>query len=359
MKLTVNAEVLKNLVSKSVKGVGNDKLVPITSLMGIACENGLLTITTTDGTNYLFVTYPLNNEDFYVVVNADMFAKLVAKLTCDVVVLELIDNSLEIRGNGKYHLELPLDENGTLVTYPNPMKKFMNANNLKTTTIDCATIKTILESVKPSLATSIDDAPCYMHYYVGTEVLATDTYKIASLPVTLFDTPLLISSTMMDLLSLVSEDAVTVWYDENEIVFKSSDITIYGKLPIGVEDYAFNEIHNLVVSEFDSMCKVSRSQLLELLDRLMLFVGTYDYNGVLLNFGENELSVTSKSSSGTETLKYLSSDNPTEFTCMVDIKMLYSQVKAYATDDVEIWYGRDNAIKLLGTTTQIISLMEL
>ena len=55
-----------------------------------------------------------------------------------------------VKGNGEYTLELPTDENGEVVQFPDPMEIFKC--NFEST-IDANDIKTIVNSIKPSLAT--------------------------------------------------------------------------------------------------------------------------------------------------------------------------------------------------------------
>ena len=96
-----------------------------------------------------------------------------------------------------------------------------------------------------------------------------------------------------------------------------------------------------------------------MLDRLSLFVGTYDKNAVDLTFTNQGLQVSSKASSGVEILPYVTSDNQVDFTCAVDIQMLVNEVKAIQNDLIEIYYGDDSSIKLVdGNITIVIALME-
>lgn len=358
MKLAIKTEKLKDMVARAVKGVGNNKLIPLTSLMAIELKNNTLTFITTDATNYLYIIEDkMVGEDFYVVVDANVFSKLISKMTCENVTLEAKDTWLEVRGNGTYKIELPLDENGEYIKYPDPLAK-LDLNDAEEMTINRTTIQVILETIKSALATTLEN-PCYTGYYVGKSVVATDTYKIASMDVKLFDNARLISAELMDLLAVMQAEKILVDITGDDIVFSTPDCTIVGKVMEGLEDFAIDPIMDLVNTEFDSVCSVPKSALLQLLDRLSLFVGPYDKNAVYLTFTDKGLQVSSKATNGIEIINYVSSDNFKDFTCEVDIQMLTQEVKAVSNDVIEMYYGEDNAIKMTdGNITIVVALLE-
>ena len=80
MKFTVSTGVLKSLVAKAMKGASNNKMLPLTNFIEIECKDNILTLTTTDSTNYLYLYEELigDNEDFSVVVGANIFSKLIS-----------------------------------------------------------------------------------------------------------------------------------------------------------------------------------------------------------------------------------------------------------------------------------------
>ena len=359
MKLVINTTELKEMVSKAEKGAGNNKLLPITCLMGINCSDKL-TFTTTDGTNYLCVTKRLSEpaEAFNVAVAVDRFAKLVAKLTCEKATLEIVDDHLQITGNGTYKIELPYDENGTIVKYKNPADKIVNSVIEEEGSIYTSTVKQAIASVKPALSTAAD-VPCYMNYHVSDKIIGTDTYTIAELAYKMFNTPRLISAELMNLLGLT--DAVEMsytMYKDGNIRFVADDCQVYGRCSDGIDEYAINAINKLLEKDMQSKCEISKDALLQLLDRLMLFVAPYDKNGVTLTFTEDALLIESLNSSGAEEIKYLSMDNVVPATYTIDIQILYAQVKASLGTNLEIYWGVDSAIKLKsGNLSQIIALL--
>lgn len=359
MKLTISTSTLQNMVAKAMKGASCNKMIPLTGLMAIHLnqESHRLTLLTTDATNYLYVREnKVEGDEFYVVIQAEMFAKLISKMTCETVTLELKDNTLIVKGNGKYSIELPLDEEGALIKYPHPLggKSFVG----DTATVNLSTIKLILNTAKSALANTLE-VPCYTGYYVGNKVVATDTYKICGINIKLWDEPALVSPEMMSLLDIFTDEKIAVYRDGNIMVFVTDNCTVYGPLMDSIDDYQIEAIDGLLEQGFESSCKLTKSALLQLLDRLALFVSPYDKNGVYLTFTREGLQIESKQANSVELIPYAESENFRAFTCCVDIEMLHSQVKANTGDSITIHYGEENAIKITdGNVAQVVALLE-
>lgn len=360
MKLTLKTEKLKDMVSRATKGVGNNKLIPITSMMAIEVVDNKLSLITTDATNYLYISEDkVVSEDFYVVVDANLFSKLISKMTCENITLTVKQNFvLEVKGNGTYKIELPLDENGQPIKFPDPVNT-VDLSSAEEVTINRTTIQVILDTIKPALAVTLEN-PCYTGYYVGQQIVATDTYKIASMGVKLFtDSARLVSPEFMDLLAVMNEEKITVDMTDTDIVCSTPDCIVCGKFMEGIDEYAIDAIMGLVNTEFGSFCAVPKNALLQLLDRLSLFVGTYDKNAIYLTFTNAGLQVSSKAANSVEIIDYVTSEDFKDFTCAVDISMLINEVKSIQNDVIELYYGEDNAIKMTdGNITIIVALLD-
>ena len=359
MKLVINTEKFKEMVSRAIKGAGNNKLIPITSLMAIKATKGLITLVTTDATNYLYireVTNVVGDEDFYVVVDADTMYKLVSKMTCEKITLEISNGILNVTGNGSYKIELPLDENGEAIKYPDPQSECGDLEDWGT--INRTTVQVVLETLKSALSTTLD-IPCYTGYYVGDKIIATDTYKIANMDIAMFNEPKLISSKLMDLLSIMTVEKIEVKRIADTLIFLSDDCVIVGKSMEGLDEFAIDPITELVQTKFNHFCAVPKSDLMQTLDRLMIFVGPYDKNEVSLTFVEDGLQISSKEATGVELIEYIANDKFVEFTCNIDIQMLMQEIKAIQSDVINIYYGNDSSLKLVdGNITIIIAFME-
>ena len=360
MVLTMTVELLQSMVAKAMKGASCNKMIPLTSLMAITWKENKLTLITTDGTNYLYITEDkVDGDDFYVVVPAEQFSKLVAKMTCTTVRLELVDDILQINGNGEYKMELPLDEEGRLVKYPDPINQSVAPEELEIEDVKLSTLRLIINTAKAAIATN-DEVRCYMGYYLADSVITTDTYKICGIDVPVFKRPALLSVETLDLINVFSEEDITVNRTKDGIIcFITPKCAIYGVEMDCIEDFQVEPITGFLEQEFDSSCKVPKTDLLQVLDRMALFVSPYDKNVINLTFTPNGLSITSKRTTGAEIIPYAESNNFKAFTCPIDIEMLRSQVKVNAADMIYIEYGEDNAIKMKdGNVTQIVAVSE-
>ena len=357
MKLTIGTARLQALLNKAVKGAGSNKLIPMTSLIAIKLKDEVLTLTTTDATNYFtLIEKGVAGDEFYVAVQVDILTKLVAKMTCDDVTLEVTDNSLTVTGNGTYQIELELEDDGSLVKLPNPAETFVKEEH-EAGKVDSSVITNTLSAVKPALATTMD-YPWYACYYVGDSITATDTYTVADYTQGFLENPELISPVAMDLLGLLTGE-ITVYSDGEKMLFEAENGSVYGAIPHGIGHYSIDAIKGLVNQEFVNHCKVVKSALLNLLDRLALFVGTYDNGKITLSFGlsEDGLEITSRYAS--EVIPYADDSGVGEFECAIDINTLITQVKAQTGSEITIEYGRDNAIKLIdGDVTTVVALLE-
>lgn len=358
MELTIKTTKLQEMLSKAVKGASNNKLIPLTSLIAISLDNGELTLTTTDATNYLYVKELVEGDDFYAVVNVDTFAKLIARMTCESVTLSLTDSYMNVIGNGSYKIDIPLDEDGSLISYPDPAKLVSRANCIGT--IKTPVIKSILGSLKQSLMTNAvgSNFPWYASYYAGDQVIATDTFKISALNEQLFTEPKLISAEQMNLLDVVTSDEIVVYSDCEKMLYVSPHCELYAIEPSDIEEFSVDAITALISQPFASMCKLSKTALIRLLDRISLFVGEYDNGEVEFTFTSDSLEVSSKMSTGSEGIPYIECQNFKPFVCSVNVTMIASQIKAQSCDVIELWFGDENSIKMVTEdTTCVVALL--
>lgn len=359
MELKIKTTDLQEMVSKSIKCASNNKLIPLTSLMSIKVKDNLLTLTTTDATNYFYVSKDkVVCEDFEVSVMADLFTKLVQKTTSDETTLIVENGILKVKGNGTYTMELPLDENGAVIKFPDKISDKLNGFREDAGTIKTSTVKAILTANKASLALNVE-LPSLTCYYCGDKVVTSDSYKICSTDIKMFNKPRLISAPLMELLGIMTDETITVTASEEDLIFTTDNEMIYAPITEGIETFPIEAITSLVEQDFRSMCRVPRVAVLNVIDRLMLFVSPYDKRGIYLTFTKDGIMFNSKKSTGAELVNYKTSRDFVDYTCCIDIEMLRSQISTQDEDDIELYYGSDIAIKMVHRNiTQIVALTE-
>lgn len=360
MAITLKTSILQDAVAKSIKAVSNNKMLPLTSLICVEVNDSKLNLITFDGSNYLYVHVKLEAcEDFYVVVQADKFSKLVSLLTSESVELDVTERALEINANGNYKIEIPLDEEGEMIQFPDVLNGEDSKIDLSepSAQIKSADINSMITGCKSALATTLA-TPCYTGYYCGEKIIATDVNKIAALNTKLFNTDVLLAPELVDLLEVITSENIDVYINDH-IIFATPGVTVVGRLMDGIEEFAVGPITDLIESDINSKCKVSKTKLMSLIDRIALFVGPYDDKAIRLTFAENRINVESLQANGIESIDYISVENHAPFTCLVDIDYMIDELKALQTDSVEIFYGSDNSLKFVeGNMTIVIALMQ-
>ena len=353
--LTIKTTKLQEILARAIKGAGANNLVPLTTLIALEVKGGSLRATTTlDKRNYLYCMDKVGGDDFYACVSIDIFPKLISKMTCEDVTLDIKDKHLEVVGNGKYQIDLQLDENGDLVQFPNPLSDFSLDDSKMVGMTTLTTVKEILTKVRPSLSTSQAQAQ-YMNYYVGNAITATDNTKISSLAVKLFgDESRLVTVEMVDLLDTFVDDAIKIYADGNKLAFVTEHGIVYGYTSDGVEMFKIDAIMDYISKDYPSKCKISKVELLQVLDRIGLFVGSLDAGIINLSFEEQGLVIKSRQSNGLETVSYLECEDFAPKSGDVILDRLRTQVKAQSGDTIDMYFGDDKSIKMVDDNCTLV-----
>lgn len=351
-EIKLSTVTFQNAVAKAIKAAGFNKLLPITSMIGIKSVKNVLLLLTTDGTNSLYVKADaVSSDDFSIVVDAEVFAKLVSKTTSEFITLEITDNYLVVIGNGEYKLSLQLADDGSLLTFPDPVDFDFGSD----TKVNKSVIDVMLNSIKPSLSTQA--GILYSNYYVGDVIVGTDRAMFSSFDDDSFGERLLLSRSFVDLLGLMSGD-IEMYYDNDSVLAKDGNLLLYSKSKLSPDGFQEDKIKAILDIEMDSYCKINKQALLSTLERIAIFVGEFDDSAINIHFTKDGLEIMSMNSSGVETVEYMEHKFDNEFTAKINILRLIAQLKAYASDSVDIYFGNDKLLKLKdGKLTQVIAYM--
>lgn len=365
MKFTVTTPILQDMMSKAVKGASNDNQRPLTGLIAIQLKNNVLTLITSSESNYLYVSRAgVTGDDFYVVTPVETFAKLVSKLTADNTTLEVVDDKLIVTSGGKYTVEVSINAEGELTKYPDPYSK-IDFDKADVYPIKKSTLGLILAVNSASIANGeiAKDLPeIYTGYHMSKSIVTTDTIKMCGIDIDVCgNSTMVLRDSTMKLTELFTAENLGIYVIDNTVVIKpedGNDCIIVSKLMDDAEDFNIDAINGLLKTDFDSTCSVSKLKLLQILDRLSLFIDKLDEFSVYLTFTKDGIMLANKKSSSEELIAYEASDNFKAYACRVDIKMLIDQIKAAPGDLINIEYGNDTCLKFTdGNVTQLVALL--
>lgn len=349
---------LKELVAYAVKGAGFSKTLELSNYMGIQVADGVLYLNTTDGENYLSVSDACAAGDMNIVVNADLFSKLISKITSDTVDMSVEGNSLIVKGNGTYKLELVPDETGDTLVFPDKFPEVVEEIGK----ISANDLVVVANSLSASLMDSANSV--YSNYYFGDVVASTDKRMMCIFNKKLFKVPYLFNSNFVDLMCMAGTDA-TISKSEDMLVAdidisEKGNISVCTKIPDNVSEFSIANVNKFAALEVKSFCRVRKAELLNLLDRLSLFVvSKFDDGAIQLSFTNDAIEVSSLASSGVERIEYAECKDVEPITIKINIERLRSQLKVYLADMVDLYFGSEVCIKLVdGDVSQIIALVK-
>jgi len=356
MAFTINTQVLQTAINKAIKGAGNSKFSAITSLMNFVVDSGNFSITTTDSNNYFTVTDKiLNGDPVTFTVNVDTFSKLIMKTSVENIKIDVTDSFISVTGNGTYKIPIQLDVDGTPIKYP-----VHEINNPEYSgTIKTSVIKTLILHNKPSLALTLE-APYLVNYLcLKNRVISADTFNICITQLPTFDKDVLIPPNVFELLSMTSEEDITYKIYQNNILFKTEKMKLFAVLPEGIEEYPVSTIDAILEREYGSDCILPKTALLNIIDRLSLFISDNDQNGLYMTFTQAGVKVESAHDDGIETVPYQGSNNFKDFTCFVGVESLKKQLNARVGETVHLYYGEPSTFRIEeDNVIQIISLLD-
>ena len=359
--MRIKTDLLQDMVAKVIQGASNNKLIYMSSLIGIELRDRELVLMTTDGTNNFLVRTNIEEpqQDFYSIVNAEQFSKLVGKTTKEFIELNNNDNYLEVKGNGTYKLPIAINEDGEIIRFSETLIDLGTA-------VEEINLKELQEAIKTAKASLLKtlEMPMLTGYYIGDNLITTDRQLVCKLDKKFVNSPILLSPEIADLLLIVDDsDKISLQISDTTLLFKTNKYIIYGKELQGKEDYTsgvVSAVTKLTSLEYGNSIQINKKELLDALDRMGLFVEDYDDNGIYLRFSKDNqcLEIQSKKSSGYEKLIPKGANMTENFECLVNIEMLKSQLQSLTSDLVDLYYGQKTSIQLKeGNTTLVIALL--
>jgi len=361
-KVTVPTVTLRDLVSRAAKGSTNVDLIPMSSLMQVKVSSGKMSVKTTDNVNYLTAFADVECEDFEMVVQSKIFSQTVSKLTSVDTTFVIEGSKVTIEANGKYNIKTITDASGNPIQFkeleivPSGSAKHLKAEE----------VKSIL-SLSKSCKAEKNEVPAIVgNYYADANgILTTNYYKACSNPIVLSDVPVLISSTVMDLVSsVVDESGVDVYSGTADgdayIVFESTSGKLVGRKVSEISDYPAADLSGLISNPLASSVNMNRTMFIQAVDRMCLFVDTYEENKLTLTFTADGLQLYSSKTESSEIINYISIGTPISEAVSFSVNGLFLKHELTACDkeDITVRFSNEVGLQIIcGNTVLMLGLL--
>ena len=334
MAITISTKSLQAMAGKLNK-CSTNKLLEITKYWHLLVTGEGFEMTAMDGSNYITAKDRSVKGNLDAIVRADQFGKLIDKTSVDKVTLELKENYLRVVGNGDYKVEIVLGETYPFYEVPNDISVF---------SADTGNLKKINTYNKSAVSTTLADGYLTGYYVDGAEAVTSDSIKICINPVELFDEPVLVTAEMMTLATALSGEKFTIKSWDNKIILEDDTTVIYGAQLDGIDE--FPNVDAFAEQEFPSNVKLSKLGITAILDRLTLFLDSFDKSEILLQFTEKTLKISTGKGSFEE-IAYAEANDVEPFVCNVNVVYFKDIVSAVQNEYFYLHFGEETMIEVI------------
>lgn len=360
-KVTLPTAVLQDLVARAAKGSTNVDIIPLSCLMQLKIENNVLSVKTTNNVNFVTVKANVEAPDFEIVVQTKLFAALVAKLASASASIIVDGNKITVEAGGKYNIPLALDTDGSKIEFPSPVYEPVGGSK----TLTNEEIRSILSISKACKAEMKEIPSIYNYYFDNNNVITTNVFKGCINPISAFETPVVLSPELVDLITVVQSDdePVTVSQNEDSVQFITSKGEVYGKkcTPADLESFPADQLIEASATQITNVVKLNRTTLASAVDRLCLFTDQLESNRLEVTFTPNGVNLYSASTDSNEVVTYVPGSNPVtaDVTLQIDAKMLAQELAAAGAEELTVKFDSNAGIIFnVGKTIVLLSVLE-
>lgn len=280
--MILRIEEMQNACGKILAAVDSNNLSILTETLQIKTEGRNLYVSVTNREYFAKVRIEIDSDvDFHATVNANLFLKLISQITTDTIEMNIVENSLVLKGNGTYKLPLIYDGDKLLelpeIKIFNPTVNFV---------IKSETLLSILQYNSKEITKSKDSItkPIQKLYYMDENGAVTFTTGACVNSFTLEQpVKVLLNDRLVKLFKLFKGEKVTftLGYDaisddiiQTKVKFETTDVTITAILSCDdsmLRQFPVNAVRGRADASYPYSINMNREQLIQTINRLMLF----------------------------------------------------------------------------------------
>ena len=354
--MILRREDLQQHCSVILQALDANALAVITETLELKTEGTMLYMNITNREYFAQVKLDIGEQiNFHATVNANLFLKLVAQITTDTIELNVIDNSLILKGNGTYKLPL-IFEGENLLALPE-----IKINNVTSEfNVDSAILLSILQYNSKELNKGTITKPVQKLYYVD-ECGAITFTSGACVNSFMLQQPIkiLLNDRVVKLFKLFKNGAVkfSLGYDaitdeiiQTKVRFENDTISITAILSCDdtlLRSVPVTAIRGRATAEYPCSITINKDELVQTINRLMLFTGKDAINCYnTLVFKKDSMIVYDTRRDNKEEVYYNNSVSnlDEDYETMVDSKDLKLTLETCTEQYLTIHFGNKTAI---------------
>ena len=355
--MILNTLDIKNISQIILNAVDNSESSLVTESLELIVKNGVLFLNVTNREYYAKVKFNLGtNEDFHATVNANLFLKLISKITTEQIEFNIDSNNLIIKGNGTYKIPL-IFEGEQLLTLPE-----INVENVTSElNIDSNILMSILQFNSRQLSTGFIAKPIQRLFYIDdcgaitfTSGACINTFKL-DMPI-----KLLVPQKIVNLFKLFKGKEVKLIVGhstfenssltQTRIKFESDNIELTAILLADdnrIDSVPVSAIRNSLSENYPYSVVMNVDTLLSSISRLMLFVNTSTelFASCKFTFTNDKLEITDLTGENKEIISY---DNESHingtYNASIDLIDLDNILNGYSSSHITFKFGNNKSI---------------
>ena len=334
--------------------IDNKNISLYSETLELRASKSELRLNVTNREYYVTVKFSLPEElkeDFIAAVNAELFLKLVSKITSPTIEILKEDNNLKIKGNGNYKLPI-IFNNDVMLELP----KIEIKNVTNTFKISNKILQSILFYNSKELQRGTAVKPVQKYFYIDDKGCITFTSGACVNNFTLPQTiKILLSEKVVKLFKLFKDvddvnfsigiDPLNQSVTQTKVRFESGNVDLVAILSDSslVSSVPVDAIRGMATKNYSYSAVVNREELLQVINRLMLFNSDKNYG--TLEFTNGKIKIYDWSSDNTEEI-VTTNDCPTltSYKAIVNFSNLNLILSGNEDDYVTICFGDQKAL---------------
>ena len=279
-QLVIKTDVFKDVCSKILTAVDSSELSIVTETLELEAKGNILVMSVTNREYFAEVKLEMADEyEFHATVNASLFLKLVSQITTEDIQLNVVDNTMVVKGNGIYKLPLIFDGEELLV-----LPKIEIGEGTASFPIKAEILNSILTYNSKELTKGVISKPIQKLYYVDEMGAITFTSGAC---VNSFTLPqpvkLLFNNRLVKLFKLFKEgevdfklgfDAISEDIIQTKVRFSNSSVTITAILSCDdslLQSVPVGGIRGRANADYPFSVNVNKDAIVQTINRLTLF----------------------------------------------------------------------------------------